>query len=129
MIVVYRPFVLVSGTSASALYWKPLSRPTDHPTSHAAYLRESSLLQEPHGGDAAVSAPADEGEYELHLGYTPLAIRTAHGHQRSLLQSAASLSPPQALPLQRPVYEKNCETRSTLSSIQISLTFIMFVQA
>ena len=56
MIAIHRPFDLYSGMSASTLYWKPLSRPTDHATGHAAHVRETSLLQELYGGDAAVSA-------------------------------------------------------------------------
>ena len=49
--------------STLALYWKPLSRPTDHASGHAAHLRETSLLQELHGGDAAISAPANDDDF------------------------------------------------------------------
>jgi hypothetical protein len=63
MIAIHRPFDLCSGMSVSALYWKPLSRPTDHATGHAAHVRETSLLQELYGGDAAVSAPADDDDF------------------------------------------------------------------
>jgi hypothetical protein len=45
------------------LYWKPLARPTDHATGHAAHLRETSLLRDLHGGDATVSAPADDDDF------------------------------------------------------------------
>jgi hypothetical protein len=62
MIAIHRPFDLCSGMIALALYWKPLSRPTDHATGQAAHLRETSLLQELHGSDAAVSAPADDDD-------------------------------------------------------------------
>ena len=61
--VVHRSSDLLSGMSALALHWKPLSCPTDHATGHAAYLCETSLLQELHGGDAAVSAPADDDDF------------------------------------------------------------------
>jgi hypothetical protein len=63
VIAIHRPFDLYSGMSASTLYWKPLSRPTDHTTGHAAYMLETSLLQDLHGGDAAVSAPADDDDF------------------------------------------------------------------
>ena len=46
-----------------ALHWKPLSCPTDHATGHTAHLRETSLLQELHGGETAVSAPADDDDF------------------------------------------------------------------
>jgi hypothetical protein len=49
--------------SALALYWKPLSRPTNHATGHAAHLREASLLQDLRGGDTAVAAPADCNDF------------------------------------------------------------------
>jgi len=49
--------------SALPLYWKPLSRPTDHATGHAVYLCETSLLHELRGGDAAVSAPAYDDDF------------------------------------------------------------------
>jgi hypothetical protein len=45
------------------LYWKPLSRPTDHATCHTAHLRESSLLHDLRSRETAVPTPADDDDF------------------------------------------------------------------